>query len=105
MKKWDFTLGVDVSKHTLDISCAELNEHIKIQNDSRGFQQLRKWSKELKIDLTKSFFVMEYTGGYEYRLLQFCEAHGLAFTRIPGLEIKNPWEYREAKMTKWILPG
>jgi transposase len=32
---------------------------------------------------------MEYTGGYEYKLLQFCESHSLAFTRIPGLAIKN----------------
>ena len=32
MKNWDFTLGVDVSKNTLDIYCAEITEHIRIQN-------------------------------------------------------------------------
>jgi len=89
MKNWDFTLGVDVSKNTLDISCAELKEHIQIKNGSEGFLQLCKWCRQLKIDLKKSFFVMEYTGGYEYRLLQFCESRNLAFTRIPGLAIKN----------------
>jgi transposase len=89
MKKWYFTLGVDVSKDTLDISCAQLKEHIKIKNGSEGFVQLCKWCRLLKIDLKKSFFVMEYTGGYEYKLLQFCESRNLAFTRIPGLAIKN----------------
>jgi len=89
MKKWNFTLGVDVSKNTLDIHCAELNQHIQIKNGSEGFLQLLKWCKKLQIDLKQSFFVMEYTGGYEYKLLQFCESHNILYTRIPGLAIKN----------------
>ena len=89
MKKWKFTLGVDVSKHTLDISCSELNEHIKIKNGSEGFTQFLKWCRRLKIDLQDCFLVLEYTGGYEYKLLQFCEAHAIVYARIPGLAIKN----------------
>lgn len=89
MKKWKFTLGVDVSKNTLDISCSELNEHIKIKNGSEGFIQFLKWCGRLNIDLKESFLVLEYTGGYEYKLLQFCEAHGIVYARIPGLAIKN----------------
>ena len=89
MKKWKFTLGVDVSKQTLDISCSELNEHIKIKNGSAGFIQFLKWCRQLKIDLQDCFLVLEYTGGYEYKLLQFCEAHAIVYARIPGLAIKN----------------
>jgi transposase len=89
MKKWYFILGVDVSKLTLDIHCAELNEHIKIDNSSEGFKVLKKWVKEFKIDLAKSIVIMEYTGGYEYKLIQFCESLSIAYTRIPGLAIKN----------------
>jgi transposase len=89
MKKWKFTLGVDVSKQTLDISCSELNEHIKIKNGSEGFVQFLKWCRMLKIDLQEAFLVLEYTGGYEYKLLQFCEAHAIVYARIPGLAIKN----------------
>lgn len=73
----------------MDISCSELNEHIKIANESEGFVLLLKWCKNLKIDLQKRFLVMEYTGGYEYKLLQFCEAHSILYTRIPGLAIKK----------------
>jgi transposase len=43
----------------------------------------------LKIDLQDCFLVLEYTGGYEYKLLQFCEAHAIVYARIPGLAIKN----------------
>lgn len=32
---------------------------------------------------------MEYTGGYEYKLLQFCESKNIAYVRIPGLAVKN----------------
>jgi transposase len=89
MKKWNFILGVDVSKLTLDVHCAELNKHIKIANGTEGFKALKKWVKESRIDLAKSIIVMEYTGGYEYKLIQFCESLSISYTRIPGLAIKN----------------
>ena len=72
MKKQDFTLGVDVSKNTLDIHCAEINEHLQISNGTEGFRLLVKWCKDFRINLTKSVVVMEFTGGYEYKLIQFC---------------------------------
>lgn len=89
MKKWEFILGVDVSKLTLDIHCGELNEHIQIANGTEGFKILKKWVKECKIDLAKSIVVMEYTGGYEYKLMQFCESLSIPYTRIPGFAIKH----------------
>ena len=89
MEKNQFILGDDVSKLTLDISCASLNQHIKISNDSTGFKEFKKWAVQVGIDLKKSFIVMEYTGGYEYRLIQFCEASSINYCRLPGLEIKK----------------
>lgn len=100
MKKWKFTLGVDVSKLTLDVSCSELNAHIKIKNGSEGFIQFLKWCRKLKIDFQDVFLVLEYTGGYEYKLLQFCEAHGIVYARIPGLAIKNSMGITRGKNDK-----
>jgi transposase len=74
---------------TLDIHCAELNSHIQIANGSEGFKVFKKWSKEFGIDLTRSLVVMEYTGGYEYKLMQFCESLSISYTRIPGFAIKH----------------
>lgn len=89
MKKWDFIIGVDVSKNTLDIYCPERKEHIQIQNGTEGFRMLLKWCRMYQINLSASIVVMEYTGGYEYRLIQFCEARNILFLRIPGLAIKR----------------
>ena len=89
MKKWNFTLGVDVSKLTLDIHCRELNVHIQVLNGTQGFRLFENWCKESKIDLRSSFVAMEYTGGYEYKFIQYCESKKIQYTRIPGLAIKH----------------
>ncbi len=89
MKNWQFTLGVDVSKLTLDIHCTELNIHIQIDNGSKGFKLFEKWCKQAGIDLKGVFVAMEYTGGYEYKLMQYCESKNISYSRIPGLAIKN----------------
>lgn len=89
MKKWNVILGVDVSKLTLDICRAEQNQHIKIDNCSKGFSVFKKWCKTLGIDLNETLVVMEFTGGYEYRFIQFCESASIHYLRVPGLEIKG----------------
>ena len=89
MKSWNVILGVDVSKLTLDICWAEHNLHTKIDNCSKGFAVLKKWCSTNEIDLKETLMVMEFTGGYEYRFIQFCESLSISYCRVPGLEIKN----------------
>ncbi len=89
MKKFTYRVGVDVSKSTLDMHCAEHNEHIKITNDSAGFKRFVKWLKDLQIPCDDILIALEFTGGYEYRFLKFCESKNIAYTRIPGLAIKR----------------
>lgn len=89
MKKWSFTLGVDVSKLTLDIHCWELNIHIKIVNGPEGFKVFQSWCKDFKIDLKSTMIAMEFTGGYEHKFVQFCFSKKIQYTRLPGLAIKN----------------
>jgi len=48
----------------------------------------------------RKFLVLEYTGGYEYKLLQFCEAHAIVYARIPGLAIKNSMGITRGKNDK-----
>jgi transposase len=89
MKEWNVILGVDVSKKTLDICCAERKLPLHIDNNSEGFGKLKRWCKDNRIDLRETLVVMEYTGGYEYRFIQFCESKDIAYCRVPGLEIKQ----------------
>lgn len=89
MEAWNVILGVDVSKKTLDICCAARRLSIRIENANEGFNTLKKWCKSNDIDLKQTLVVLEYTGGYEYRFIQFCESQGIAYCRVPGLEIKQ----------------
>jgi len=100
MKSWNVILGVDVSKLTLDISCAERNLHIKTANCSQGFAEFKKWCSTNGIDLKETLVVMEYTGGYEYRFIQYCDSKSIPFCRLPGLEIRQSMGMTRGKNDK-----
>jgi transposase len=100
MQKKEFFIGIDVSKLTLDISVQGSRNHIKVSNNGEGFKQLVSWLKSLGIGLDSCWFVMEYTGGYEFRLIQFCQSKGVTFTRVPGLQIKKSLGMQRGKNDK-----
>ncbi len=100
MQKKEFFIGVDVSKLTLDVSVHGTKNHIRIANSAEGFKQLMAWLKSLNIALCDCWFVMEYTGGYEYRLVQFCQSKQITFTRVPGLQIKKSLGMQRGKNDK-----
>ena len=100
MQRNEFFVGIDVSKEWLDVAVYGMKEHIRIDNGSKGFTQLQAWLKMLSISLSQCWFVFEYTGGYEYKLVQFCQSMGLTFTRIPGLEIKKSLGMQRGKTDK-----
>ena len=82
-------IGIDVSKKTLDIFIKTLNLHLQITNNSEGFKKLLAVLKASKLKLEDCFFILEYTGGYEYRLIQFCQSRQISYVRISGLAIKR----------------
>jgi transposase len=100
MQRKEIFVGVDVSKETLDVAIYGTKNHIRIQNSSEGFKQLQAWLKSLNISLNDCWIVMEYTGGYEYRLVQFCQSKQVTFTRVPGLEIKKSLGMQRGKNDK-----
>lgn len=89
MEKAKFTLGVDVSRNTLDVYCVEVKKPLHITNDAAGFRQFLSFCKQQGIALKEAIVVLEYTGGYEYRWLQFLQAKGIPYVRLSGLAIKR----------------
>jgi transposase len=89
MQKAQFTIGVDVSRNTLDIYCIEARQHITVTNNSIGFRSFQSFCHTYGIDVSQAIVVLEYTGGYEYKWLQYCQAKNIAFVRLPGLAIKR----------------
>lgn len=100
MRTWNVVLGVDVSKKAIDICWAEYKLFICIDNSSVGFCKFKKWCKDHEIDLQETFIVLEYTGGYEYRFIQFCESQAINYRRVPGLEIKKSMGMARGKSDK-----
>src|SRR5215207_251373 len=93
-------IGVDVSKLTLDVWVNGSHHHLRIENSAEGFKKLIAWLKSLQIALDHCWFVLEYTGGYEYRLVQFLQAKQITFTRVPGLQIKKSLGMQRGKNDK-----
>lgn len=100
MQSKQIFIGVDVSKDTLDVSVNASKDHLRIANKTAGYQHLNKWLQGLRIALNDCWFVLEYTGGYEYRFIQFLQAKGLRFTRVAGLEIKRSMGMQRGKNDK-----
>lgn len=89
MQSKEIFIGVDVSKETLDIAISHSKDSLRIVNGSEGFKLLQAWLRSLDIAVADCWFVLEYTGGYEYRLVQFLQSKDIRFTCVPGLEIKK----------------
>lgn len=100
MQRKEFFIGIDVSKETLDVAISGTKNHTRIANSTIGFKQLQAWFKSLNIGLSACWFVFEYTGGYEYKLVQFCSSKAIAFTRFAGLEIKKSLGMQRGKNDK-----
>lgn len=76
-------------KKTLDIFIKSLDVYLQISNDAEGFKKLLAVLKANKLKVEDCFFVLEYTGGYAYRLVQFCQCKKISYVRICGLAIKR----------------
>jgi transposase len=87
MKKKN-VIGVDVSKKTLDIVFQITGEHLKIENENKGFNTFLKKMKELKLDPKETQVVCEHTGHYSYPFEKFLNGNGIGLVKVPALEIK-----------------
>jgi transposase len=81
------TIGIDVSKRTLDVYLKPSNLHFKLSNDAAGFKNFRRQIKSLVSE--NILIVMEHTGYYSLRLEKFLAKNGVSFCKIPALEIKR----------------
>ena len=74
MDNKEYFIGIDVSKQTLDIAIHKQEQHlghITLSNDLKGMKAFEKKAKEWKVDLQNALFCMEYTGIYNYTLVDF----------------------------------
>ncbi len=105
MKNQKFTVGIDVSKDTLDVyyNTQEGQEiYLKVGNDSKGHAKL------LKTIGRNHLYVMETSGPYYLRLAFFLESKGVKVSAENVLQVKryiqmhNERNKTDKKDAKWI---
>ena len=98
-----YFIGIDVSKDTLDIAInkeAEPQHHLTVSNDLKGMKAFVKKAKEWKIDLKNALFCMEYTGLYNYTLLDFLSTNNYAIWVENPVAIKKSGGFQRGKSDK-----
>lgn len=100
MKKVSETIGIDISKLTLDVFVKNLNIHKQFSNDKRGFNQLISWLKKLNINLNQSLFCFEHTGWYCLSLSYFLFDCNYIYCCVNPMEIKRSMGLKRGKSDK-----
>ena len=78
-------IGCDVSKDTLDFALYEKGSdyrsfnHIQVSNNKGGYRNMRRWLKELGVDVKTSCIGMEHTGSYTIEFSRWCADHKIIF--------------------------
>ena len=99
--KFKETLGIDVSKHTLDVHLYVKNLHGKFDNTPQGHNRLLKWlGKQLDGSSDTLLICFEHTGIYSLPLAKFLTEHQLVFSMVSGLEIKKSLGIARGKSDK-----
>ena len=74
MTSFNFFVGVDISKLTLDFTVISEQEkifYLQVSNDKKGICKFLKQAKKHKLDLGNTLFCCENTGIYTYPLASY----------------------------------
>jgi transposase len=82
-------IGADLSKKSIDFASHQGKEHLKVENNVSGFQEMLIWLERQNIKASNVMIVMEHTGLYSYRLEQFLHQNHIGFTKVSALAIKR----------------
>lgn len=109
MRKDEFEcIGVDVSKKTLDVALfrgkVDWNEgHIKVDNNSSGYKELRKWLRLKKAEKKQLRICMEATGLYTHDFRSWLEQEGITYYVVDPKRMRHfapPQSIKGIRQTK-----
>jgi len=89
--KFNWFIGIDVSKHTLDISVRDSNSIIHVEQIENSEKQLKVCLKHLKkfdINIAETLFCMEHTGVYCMPMIEVAQKLKLALWIESATQIK-----------------
>lgn len=90
---FNYYLGVDVSKETLDAAIYPCKDRkagfLHISNDNKGLNEMVKWLKSRKIKTEELLICAEHTGVYTNNLISFTDKKSIALCLGSPLAIKK----------------
>ena len=100
MQKFTESLGIDVSKNTLDAVLHIKQLHQQFDNSTKGFRLMLKWVLKNHGITHNLLFCFEHTGWYCLELSWFLESNSLCFHCASPLHLKRSLGFRRGKSDK-----
>lgn len=84
------TIGIDISKLTLDVRIHSSQMSHVFENSDKGFKKLMEWTYgNSPFPKDRILFIFEHTGLYSHALSVFLTERDMPFALVPGMEIKK----------------
>ena len=94
------SIGIDVSKRTLDVYLHQKQLHQQFSNDESGYKQILSWTKLRGIQLDQALICFEHTGWYCLHLSYYLNLKGVRYCCINPMEIKRSIGLKRGKTDK-----
>ena len=94
------SVGIDVSKLTLDVFIYNKKQHRQFANSHKGFMAIEKWVKEEVGNLQEVIYCFEHTGWYCVLLSHFLHDQSVFYCCVNPLEIKRSMGFKRGKSDK-----
>lgn len=93
------SIGIDVSKLTLDVFIYNRKQHQQFSNSQKGFVAMQKWIKA-EVKESEVIYCFEHTGWYCVLLSHFLFEHSIHYCCINPLEMKRSMGFVRGKSDK-----
>ena len=94
------SVGIDVSKLTLDVFLYNKKIHSQFANTRKGFISMQKWIKSEMCNLNDLIYCFEHTGWYCILLSHFLKEQSVFYCCINPLELKRSMGFKRGKTDK-----
>lgn len=94
------SVGIDVSKLTLDVSLYTSKKHHQFANSTKGFIAMQKWLDSEVESLTQLIYCFEHTGWYCILLSHFLHDQSMFYSCVNAIEIKRSMGFKRGKSDK-----
>ncbi len=101
--KYDWFIGIDVSKMTLDFNLSHHSSsliYLQVDNTKKGINFFLATCKKLKVQFDKTLFCLEYTGIYNETLVKVLNEKKMNIWVEQGLQIKKSLGMTRGKSDK-----